>query len=327
MPRPNRPIPGQQQQQGGGKLDLGKILLSIFGGVEANPDFGKVDDHGEFGPQPLKEGAGDFYKPRSIFDKAAAAEANANFKNQRFEDDQAEQFKIREEDRGLANEAKRTPILGDRAKLLGGIANDQTVDVNRKLGIAQILQNLGQEASPENIQVYNEMNTPALQETAKQGILGKLAQTQTGRTQAETQNEIENRTKEDTVNQALAERYRSAGMATRRVGAMDKDFRNEQALSDVRPRLLGAEAARNSIFNVPVGTKTFNIDSGMEMFSNPKPTLMDQMNQLKGTPSNTSPMNQPIGNQQPIQYSPQDYDVVEINGQKYLKRKTSNASF
>lgn len=310
MPRQGRPLAGQQQ--GGGKLDLGKLLLEIFGGVSANPDFNKTQDSGEFGPQPLKPGADNFYKPNSIFDKARASEANASFKQQQYADQQDIKNKLeleagsnpilaqRERLIGGAKNANETALydemthrIGNRTKVLGGINNQNTIDLQRQEGIASILEKLGQEASPENIATYNEMNTPALQETASQNILGNLAKTKGLRSQAEFGNEVATATQPDQLNEAKAKAFLDAGMAAGRVKSLPAMLRNEAAMGDVGPRLKASEALSNQLKTVREGEKVFNIDSRQPMFGVPSKT-----EQLSNLGSQPQPSNTPATPQQ-----------------------------
>jgi hypothetical protein len=329
MPRPNKP--GQGYRYGnGGRLDLGDILASIYGGVEINPDFGKMEGSNEFGPAPLKKGAEDFYKPRSIFDRARASEMNAARAASNIDADNDIQ-------RQLNYQQNLNPILKGRAqdtnnlqldyqKALGpitatnqGLMNNQQLNLERAQGIAKILQALGMEATPENIQTYNEMNTPALQETAAQKIKIGLLQALGEKAKTEFANQSFQDTRPDLLNKVKADAFYDAGKSLGQVSQLPLEMKNREITLKESPLWKAAEAQRNQFIPVGKDTSLFDTSSGKLSYDN---GIMSKINSLNSLGSSGGSTGGSSGGSPSITGSPQQLDpneTVMVNGRLYRK--------
>jgi hypothetical protein len=94
---------------GGGGIDLGALLMAIYGGVEANPEAMMQ------GPTPGGQalGGGDPYKARTIFDRNEASSMNAQYRAGQMTEDSALSRRF-EEARGMLP-IKRTDYQNQQA--------------------------------------------------------------------------------------------------------------------------------------------------------------------------------------------------------------------
>ncbi len=280
MPRRKRLQPGQTYGNGIG-LDLGGLLAGVFGGVESNPDFGAVEDKGEFGPQPLKQGADQPYKPRSVFDKNEAARRNADFKIENYLADQ-------DVERDLTKQRGLNPILADREDQVGKIRNALELALTRDKGpvlatnqglmdevavkksVKDALIQMGiLDTSDATVNQINEMNIPTQLETLKQGNLGKLAEVLGKRKQAEYGNTVFDATQADRLAKDKATAFTDAGLAAGQTMQIQDVLTNRKRMLQGEPVWHEAQSVSNRFQPVSPGTSLFDTSSGKLSYTAP----------------------------------------------------------
>lgn len=329
MPRNKRPGQGHRYSSGGGGIDLGGLLAGIFGGIEANPDFGKVEDSGEFGPQPLKKGADNFYKPRSIFDRAGAAEANAAFKASNYEADQDAQ-------RSLAKERAMTPILQERdwntnANKLRFNAADipNQVNLQQQLGNLQLsqeqkskvfdaLQKLGfVNPTDDDASRYATENNETLFNKAKEVNLGSLLKAQGETSAAGLANEVFDTTRQDRLNQAKSTAFGDAALATGRLQNIPHQIKNEEINLTESPLWKAMQARGEGIRVLGEGQKLVTPTGGTIAQS---PSRTDALRQMLGQGSATNINSPPASVSSGSLEEVSEGDLIKI-GDRYFRRK------
>lgn len=305
MPRSRRLSPGQGARGGGGLHALADILHGIFGGVEANPEFGTQ------GPTPNGTPlGGQPYKAKTIFDRARASEMNALYGSDEFAAENDVSRMLRgaggmTEELTRREEAKKKLDLQYRPEFDRlDVDKDRQQGNNAMLNLQRIL------ANPENEANYQAQNTP-LQ-------MGRLnAEAQQGKTVADTGNILSGIAGEEALatkgrRLALAPKrldYESAQLDTNqrllpiREDAEIDEYANKKKLGDLR---LGIEGV------VPVNDGLFDILQRGYIVPPPTSFTDEMMRKEQGLPPQQYPMANPrMG----------DADEVIINGVKIDAKK------
>jgi hypothetical protein len=252
---------------GGGGIDLGGLLMAIYGGVTTNPEAAMQ------GPTPSGQalGGGDPYKARTIFDRNEASSMNAQYRAGQMAEDSALSRRF-EEARGMLPIKKDDYLNQQSAQTTGELARTRgTKDIDleyrpkfdqldteksRIEGNNQLANTLRMIANPENLAAIQQKYTPEqlarLIEEAKAGTTAaKTANIQSG-----IQGEVALKTKPDLMNLAPAElQYKlqqiqsGQRMMPRRENAEIDQYARENALGDLQLRIGGLQNMQGGLYD------------------------------------------------------------------------------
>jgi hypothetical protein len=239
---------------GGGGIDLGGLLMAIYGGVEANPAAAMQ------GPTPSGQalGGGDPYKARTIFDRNEASSMNAQYRAGQMAEDSALSRRF-EEARGmlpikkddyLNQQSAQTTGHKDRGLFDQGIDNEKATRdagiAKEKAGLDQVLavlQTNGIAANPYDIKKYMADINPEQFKALLDGLQTKMATNQALRADTERDQLVKGGTFPDLLStmqtQAKTSRSMAEGEATQVPAMLDyKNMKREQDLKGGEIELL-----------------------------------------------------------------------------------------
>ena len=305
------PGAGAQGSGMGGSIDLGAILMGIFGGVAPNPEYGLAAEAqtapfvaaGSPTEAALRGGAVDKpYKAKTLLDQNQTNRLNANFVADREASDL-------DSSRRLGEEQKMNSILADRETKTGQAKNeielqrrrtlrpeddaDQQLKNKNEIAMERIvsgirmLANKGIDPTERNQQESDVKVTPNAINAASSGYAAQNEQNILNQIQSQIQGDMALQTKPATLGTARAKSEFGQNMAEGELREFPTIFGNK--MHEVRQDPVAREAAirRTQLMPVGEGGGLFNAGTGKLEYNMPSP--LDRLQ-----PSNTGGTSVPI---------------------------------
>jgi hypothetical protein len=306
---------------GGGGIDLGALLMAIYGGVEANPEAMMQ------GPTPDGQalGGGDPFKARTIFDRNEASSMNAQYRAGQMAEDAGVGRRVGEARQMLPIQTegfRQQTDITTGAQKQRGIDESETklkyrpqfdqldIEKSRTEGNNQLANTLKMLATPENLAALQQQYTPEqlarLVEEAKAGTTAaKTANIQSG-----IQGEVALKTKPDVMNLAPAElQYKlqqiqsGQRMLPRRENAEIDQYARENALGNLQLKIGGLQNVQGGLYD-PV--------QGGFMVKPP----VDPMQAMAAEKMGIQPPNFPTANPRIPNAERRDYGGIQVDAVK-----------
>lgn len=268
MARPRRPGQGYRYSSGGGGLDLGAILMSAFGGVEANPDFGQSvprPDENFTGPMPPTKTSGDFYRPKTFMDRSEASRLNADYKLAQLEANSDMQ-------RQLALERELSPIRVNEANQIGSADHQRKLELEKSKVINELLKAAGAMPTESNQVAYDKTVSPAGIEAMLQAFKEKAATSQAAQAKSNFEREKILGTSESLIGQAIAESQfgRNLAEATLKDPNLIQDtVQTQRGLMLLKPRSIISEMLKDRFSPVSPGQSLVDKQTGNVIYDKP----------------------------------------------------------
>lgn len=300
--RRKRLSPGQTYGGGGGGgIDLGAILMGIYGGVESNPDFmAEVDRPSEdfVGAMPAKKTAGDPFKAKTVFDRNEASRMNASFKTDNY---LADQDIVRD----LTRARGMVPIRGDEAYA----TNSATLKAQREHEEAGLPFQLNKQAELDKLEtekqkaleiikmltgkgvIPNAADQSVYEQQINPRILEALGQKATADAQAsiaaglnsKIQSQVLEGTAPNTIASELAGSALNRKLSEGRLGNADTILKSEMDLIRQKPALNEIDSLTRRMGTVQPGGTIIDTITGKPRYT--APTALQNMQSGNAAPS------------------------------------------